>query len=106
LCVFVRRFVAEGRGQDFADLVDELLSRNITRSYDVATPASYGLSPGNSSPHDIPLRACHGGLSDLYAAGRHPLTCGTSTRKQGTGAPTLLSPLLLGVTVAMSVMSA
>jgi hypothetical protein len=24
------RFVAEGRGQDFADLVDELLSPNIT----------------------------------------------------------------------------
>jgi hypothetical protein len=47
------------------------------------------------------------GLSDLYAAGRHPLTCGTSTRQEAHRAATnvALAALLLGVTVAMSVMS-
>jgi hypothetical protein len=46
-------------------------------------------------------------FSDLYAAGRHPLTCGTSTRKRTqTATNVALAALLLGVTVAMSVMSA
>jgi hypothetical protein len=46
-------FVAEGRGQDFADLVDELLSRNIW-SYDaVAEACILGLSKQRLS-HDIP----------------------------------------------------
>jgi hypothetical protein len=89
------RFVAEGRGQDFADLVDELLSGTspgVLRRR--CCSLHLGTLQATALPMTSPALRMHLGLSDLYAAGRHPLTCGTSTRKEAHRKlrPTLLSP--------------
>jgi hypothetical protein len=87
------RFVAEGRGQDFADLVDELLSGTSQGSYDaVAAACILGLS---KPPLPMTSPAAH--ASWTFRSVRcwtTPADCGTSTRKEAHRKlrPTLLSP--------------
>jgi hypothetical protein len=98
-------FVA-GRGQDFADLVDELLSGTSEGSYDAVAEACI-LGPLQATALRHPARM-HLGLLRSVRCWTTPADL--RYERAQAGAPeaatnVALAALLLGVTVAMSVMS-